>query len=71
MTRGWPVAGMRTGAAAGEWQEMGGQGQAVAQQSGLVSQHAEAQASAEGVASAAAGAIGAAATLKSSRRIAA
>jgi len=39
----------------------------VEQQSGSVLQHAEAQASAEGVESAAAGASGAAAMLKSSR----
>jgi len=64
-------AGIRTDVVAGVWQERGGQGQAVAQQSGLVSQHAEAQASAEGVGSAAAEASGAAAILRSSRRIAA
>jgi hypothetical protein len=62
---------MKTDAVAEVWQERGGHGQAVAQQSGLVSQHAEAQVSAAGVGSAAAGASGTAATLKSSRRIAA
>jgi hypothetical protein len=58
---------MMTDAAAGFWQESGGHGQAVAQQSSEVWQHAEAQVSAEGAGSEAAGASGAAAILKSSR----
>jgi hypothetical protein len=62
---------MMTDAAAGFWQESGGHGQAVAQQSSEVWQHAEAQSSAEGAGSAAAGASDAAAKLKSSRSSAA
>ena len=58
---------MRTGAAAGEWQETGGQGQAVAQQSPEVSQQAEAQASAVGTDWTAAGDSGAVAKLESRR----
>ena len=67
MTRVCPVAGMITEAAAGVWQERGGQGQAVAQQSGSVWQHADAQVSAAGTGCTAAGASGALATLKSNR----
>ena len=61
------MAGMRTGAAAGEWQEIGGQGQVVAQQSSEALQQAAAQASAVGTGWTAAGANGAAAKLKSTR----
>ena len=64
MAKGAP-AGMMTDAAAGFWQESGGHGQAVAQQSSEVWQHAE------GAGSAAAGASDAAAKLKSSRSSAA
>ena len=67
MTKVCPAAGMITEAAAGVWQERGGQGQAVAQQSGSVWQQAEAQVSAAGTGCTAAGASGAVATLKSIR----
>jgi len=70
MAKGVP-AGISTEAADGVWQERGGQGQAVAQQSSEVWQHAEAHSSAAGAGSAAAEASGAAARPKSSRIIAA
>ena len=60
------AAGIMTEGAAGTWQERGGHGQAVAQQSGSVWQQADAH-SAAGTGAAAAGASGAAAKLKSSR----
>jgi hypothetical protein len=59
-------AGIMADGTAGTWQERGGQGQEVAQQSGSVWQHVEAH-SAMGTGCTAAGAIGAAAKLKSSK----
>jgi hypothetical protein len=65
MKTGCP-AGLMTDVMTGTWQERGGQGQAVAQQSGSVSQHWAAH-SATGTGCTAAGANGATATLKSSK----
>jgi hypothetical protein len=59
MARGWP-AGIMTDGAAGTWQERGGQGQAVEQQSGSAWQHLAAH-SATGTGFTLAGASGAAA----------
>ena len=65
MPRGCP-AGIITEDTAGSWQERGGQGQAVAQQSGSVWQQVAAH-SATGTGCTAAGASGTAAKLKSSK----
>ena len=65
IARGCP-AGIMTDGAAGTWQERGGQGQAVEQQSGSAWQHLAAH-SATGTGCTAAGASGAAAKLKSSK----